>query len=116
MKRFECVDAQKAAGFPVYAACNAADVSTSGYYDWCARRTAGPSERQLDETVSSSWCARSSMPLMATTAFPACTVSYAAAVSWSMSSGYIASCAATAGWADSTTDGWSPPSPAPPHT
>jgi putative transposase len=49
VKRFECVDAQKAAGFPVTAACNAADVSTSGYYDWCARRTAGPSDRQLGE-------------------------------------------------------------------
>ncbi len=49
MKRFECVDAQKAAGFPVNAACGAAEVSTSGYYDWCARRAAGPSPRQLDE-------------------------------------------------------------------
>ena len=49
MKRFECVDAQKAAGFPVNAACEAAEVSTSGYYDWRSRRAAGPTERQLDE-------------------------------------------------------------------
>ena len=44
-----CVDDQKAAGFPVTAACKAAGVSTSGYYDWCAREAAGPTERQLAE-------------------------------------------------------------------
>jgi transposase InsO family protein len=49
VKRFECVDDQKAAGFPVTAACEAAEVSTSGYYDWCARRDRGPSEREIDE-------------------------------------------------------------------
>ena len=49
MTRYRCVDDQKAAGFPVSAACDAADVSTSGYYDWCRRQTAGPTERQLDE-------------------------------------------------------------------
>jgi transposase InsO family protein len=47
--RFACVDDQKAAGFPVSAACEAAGVSTSGYYDWRARETAGPTERQLAE-------------------------------------------------------------------
>jgi putative transposase len=47
--RFVCVDDQKAAGFPVTAACDAAGVSTSGYYDWCERETAGPTERQLAE-------------------------------------------------------------------
>ena len=31
------------------AACEAAGVSTSGYYDWCAREAAGPTERQLAE-------------------------------------------------------------------
>ena len=31
------------------AACDAADVSTSGYYDWINREVAGPSERQLAE-------------------------------------------------------------------
>ena len=49
MSRFECVDDQKAAGFPVTAACEAAGVSTSGFYDWAAREAAGPTERQLAE-------------------------------------------------------------------
>jgi putative transposase len=47
--RYVCVDDQKAAGFPVTAACEAAGVSTSGYYDWCAREAAGPTQRQLAE-------------------------------------------------------------------
>lgn len=47
MTRYTCVDDQKAAGFPVTAACTAAGVSTSGYYDWCAREAAGPTPRQL---------------------------------------------------------------------
>jgi transposase InsO family protein len=49
VKRYVCVDDQKAAGFPVTAACEAAEVSTSGYYDWCAREAAGPTERQVAE-------------------------------------------------------------------
>ncbi len=49
MTRFGHVDDQKAAGFPVTAACEAAGVSTSGYYDWAAREAAGPTERQLAE-------------------------------------------------------------------
>ena len=49
MTRFGHVDDQKAAGFPVVAACEAAGVSTSGYYDWAAREVAGPTERQLAE-------------------------------------------------------------------
>jgi len=47
--RYVCVDDQKAAGFPVTAACEAAEVSTSGYYDWSAREAAGPTERQVAE-------------------------------------------------------------------
>jgi transposase InsO family protein len=47
--RFRHVDDQKAAGFPASAACEAAGVSTSGYYDWCEREAAGPTERQLAE-------------------------------------------------------------------
>jgi putative transposase len=47
--RFRCVDDQKAAGFPVSAACAAAGVSTSGFYDWQAREAAGPTERQVAE-------------------------------------------------------------------
>ena len=49
MKRYVCVDDQKAAGFPVTAACDAVGVSTSGYYDWCERTAAGPTERQVAE-------------------------------------------------------------------
>jgi transposase InsO family protein len=47
--RYCCVDDQRAAGFPVSAACDAAGVSTSGFYDWRAREAAGPTERQLAE-------------------------------------------------------------------
>ena len=47
MTRFRHVDDQKAAGFPVTAACEAAGVSTSGYYDWAARDTRGPTEREV---------------------------------------------------------------------
>jgi putative transposase len=47
--RYRCVDDQKAAGFPVSPACDAAGVSTSGYYDWRVREAAGPTERQLAE-------------------------------------------------------------------
>jgi putative transposase len=49
VSRYRCVDDQKAAGFPVTAACDAAEVSTSGYYDRCAREAAGPTERQVAE-------------------------------------------------------------------
>jgi len=49
VKRFECVDDQKAAGFAVTSACEAAGVSTSGYYDWAGREAAGPTVRQLAE-------------------------------------------------------------------
>jgi len=48
--RFVCVDDQKAAGFPVIAACEAAGVSTSGYYDWACREAAGPTDRQVAES------------------------------------------------------------------
>jgi putative transposase len=34
--RYRCVDARKADGFEVTAACDAAGVSTSAYYDWAA--------------------------------------------------------------------------------
>jgi putative transposase len=53
--RYVCVDDQKAAGFPVTAACEAAEVSTSGYYDWCAREAAGPTERQVAEAELVAW-------------------------------------------------------------
>ena len=49
MSRYACVADQKAAGFPVTAACEVADVSTSGFYDWCARTVAPPTARQVAE-------------------------------------------------------------------
>ena len=42
MSRYRCVDAQKAAGFPVVAACQAAGVSTSAFYAWAASCEQGP--------------------------------------------------------------------------
>jgi len=52
VSRYACVADQKAAGFPVTAACRIAEVSTSGFYDWCAREAAGPTERELaDEAL-----------------------------------------------------------------
>ena len=41
MSRYACVADQKAAGFPVTAACEVAGVSTSGFYDWCRREETG---------------------------------------------------------------------------
>ena len=51
MTRYWCVDARKAEGFAVTAACDAVDVSTSGFYDWVARRDAPPTERELNEAA-----------------------------------------------------------------
>jgi hypothetical protein len=45
VSRYRCVDAQKAAGFPVATACTAAAVSTSAYYAWAIRARQGPSGR-----------------------------------------------------------------------
>jgi hypothetical protein len=50
VSRYRCVDAQKAAGFPVAAACAAAGVSTSAYYAWAASRDQRPSHAELEET------------------------------------------------------------------
>ncbi len=49
MSRYRCVDAQKAAGFPVAAACQAAGASTSAYYAWATSAARGPSARQRQE-------------------------------------------------------------------
>jgi putative transposase len=38
VSRYRCVDAQKAAGVPVVAACRAAGVSASAFYAWITRR------------------------------------------------------------------------------
>jgi putative transposase len=40
-----------AEGFPVQAACEAAEVSTSAYYDWMAKVAAGPSAAEWDEAL-----------------------------------------------------------------
>ena len=48
--RYRCVDAQKAAGFSVVAACTAAGVTRSAYYAWTANAVQGPSDRQREET------------------------------------------------------------------
>ena len=49
MSRYACVADQKAAGFPVTTACEVAEVSTSGFYDWCNREAAPPTERESAE-------------------------------------------------------------------
>ena len=49
MSRYACVADQKAAGFPVAMACEVADVSRSGFYDWCQRDAAPPTPRQVAE-------------------------------------------------------------------
>ena len=49
MSRYECVADQKAAGFPVTKACALAEVSRSGFYDWCTREAAEPTEREVAE-------------------------------------------------------------------
>ena len=49
MSRYRCVDTQKAAGFPIAAACQAAGVSTSAFYAWAARCDRGPSPAEHQE-------------------------------------------------------------------
>ena len=49
MSRYACVADQKAAGFPVTKACEIVEVSTSGFYDWCQREAAPPTEREIAE-------------------------------------------------------------------
>ena len=49
MRRYRCVDAQKAAGFAVAAACQAAGVTRSAYYAWAATTPQGPAERHWEE-------------------------------------------------------------------
>ena len=49
MTRCVWVDSQKAAGFPVTAACKAAGISTSTYYQWAHEAAHGPSERDWAE-------------------------------------------------------------------
>jgi transposase InsO family protein len=49
VSRYRCVDAQKAAGFPVVAACTAAGVSASAFYAWAAKGEQGqPAAEQAE--------------------------------------------------------------------
>jgi putative transposase len=49
VRRYRCLDAQKAAEFPVTAACQAGGVSTSAWYAWAASAAQGPSQHQREE-------------------------------------------------------------------
>jgi putative transposase len=49
VSRYRCVDAQKAAGFPVAAACRAAGVTRSAYYAWTACAARPPAERHREQ-------------------------------------------------------------------
>ena len=51
VSRYRFVSAMKAEGFPIDAACEAAEVSPSAYYDDWAARSAGPTEAEWDEAV-----------------------------------------------------------------
>ena len=51
MTRYRFVDSQKADGFPVAAACQAAGVSTSAYYDWRRAQESEPSPCQQAEAA-----------------------------------------------------------------
>jgi len=48
VSRYRFVSTMKAEGHPIDAACAAAEVSTSAYYDWLGRPS-GPTEAELDE-------------------------------------------------------------------
>lgn len=48
MSRYHHVDAMRAEGFAVVASCEAAEVSSSAYYEWCDRKDT-PSEAELVE-------------------------------------------------------------------
>jgi transposase InsO family protein len=49
VSRYRCVDAQKATGFPIAAACQAAGVTRSAFYAWAGRTAKGLSQRERDE-------------------------------------------------------------------
>jgi len=50
VSRYRHVSAMKAEGFPVQAACAAAEVSTSAYYGWLAT-AGGPTDAEWDEAI-----------------------------------------------------------------
>jgi putative transposase len=51
VSRYRCVDAQKAAGFPVTAACDAAGVATSAFYAWVVRCAPAAAAEQAEAAL-----------------------------------------------------------------
>jgi putative transposase len=51
VSRYRFVSTVKAEGFPVDAACEVAEVSTSAYYGWAAKTAAGPTVAEWDEAL-----------------------------------------------------------------
>jgi putative transposase len=51
VSRYRFVSTMKAEGFPVQAACEVAEASTSAYYAWTAQTAAGPSAAEWDEAL-----------------------------------------------------------------
>jgi len=49
--RYWFVSTMGAEGFLLRAACGAAEVSPSAYYDWCAKVAVGPSTREWEEAL-----------------------------------------------------------------
>src|SRR6185437_8586071 len=47
--RYRHVDAMKAAGFAIRAACRAAEIAASSYYAWKEHEHSGPSEAAVEE-------------------------------------------------------------------
>src|SRR5215204_976045 len=78
--RYRCVDAQKAAGFPVAAACQAAEVSRAAYYAWVARAEGlNANARRPGWSVRS---AASTLARAAPTVSRGCTPSSGGAAGW----------------------------------
>jgi hypothetical protein len=51
VSRYRCVDAEKAAGFSVVAACRAAGVTRSAFYAWAAKGKPGPRTAEQAEAA-----------------------------------------------------------------
>jgi len=49
--RYWFVSTMGAEGFPLRAACEAAEVSPSAYCEWCSKMAAGPSDREWEEAL-----------------------------------------------------------------
>lgn len=51
MIRYRWVAAREAEGFPITAACEVAEVSTSAFHDWPRKQKAGPTEAEVEEAA-----------------------------------------------------------------